>query len=87
MPMHCTKAAVAACLVAFATSAAEEAMKKEDRASRDKGLAVASASCSGSAGGARPTTRTRTTSRPRSRDDLRMATRAASGKKCTLADK
>ncbi|MFO1395685.1 MAG: hypothetical protein U1F48_01350 [Burkholderiales bacterium] len=117
MQKHCAKAAVAACLVAFATSAAAvdfayfqsqtceelqkeftqlkkaeaaaaDAVKKEnDRAARDKGLAVASAFLLGFGWWSEADHSNTNQIQAEIRDDLRMVTRAASQKKCALPEK
>jgi len=68
-----------------AEAATNEAMAKEnDRASRDKGLAVASAFLLGFGWWSEADHSNTSQIQAEIRDDLRMVTRAASMKKCTL---
>jgi hypothetical protein len=71
-----------------AEAAAADAVKKEnDRAARDKGLAVASAFLLGFGWWSSADHSETSQIQAEIRDDLRMVTRAASQKKCTLPDK
>jgi len=71
-----------------AEAAAAEATKKEnDRAARDKGLAVASAFLLGFGWWSEADHSDTKQIQAEIRDDMRMVTRAASQKKCTLPDK